>query len=159
VIAAAASYGAASVYARFLLRRADALSLTGTKLALGALIAFSLTFAIEGTPDYGALSLEGSLALLALGIFSTGVAFALYFWVVASAGSVYASLVTYIVPVVGLFLGWAVLDEEIGPSTIAGAALIAAGVAGVMYHPAEAPQQKRPAPAPSLALCAEEEFA
>jgi drug/metabolite transporter (DMT)-like permease len=52
---------------------------------------------------------------------------------VRSAGSVRASLVTYITPVVGVFLGWAVLGEGIGLHMIVGGALIASGVAGVMY--------------------------
>jgi hypothetical protein len=46
---------------------------------------------------------------------------------------VYASLVTYVVPVFGLLLGWAVLGEEIGFNTVFGGALITAGVGAVMY--------------------------
>jgi drug/metabolite transporter (DMT)-like permease len=152
VVAAAASYGVAAVYARILMRRADPLALTGTKLALGVPIALALTLVVEGVPDYGSLSLEGSLALAALGILSTGIAFVLYFWLVSSAGSVYASLVTYIVPVVGLSLGWAVLGEEIGLSTALGAALIALGVAGVMHHPKDQTEISTPAQPARLVL-------
>jgi hypothetical protein len=36
---------------------------------------------------------------------------------------------------VALFLGWAVLDESIGATTLAGAAFIIGGVGGVMYGP------------------------
>lgn len=135
VVGAAACYGAAAVYAKVLLRTEDALSLTGTKLAAGAVMAAFLVAATEGTPAYADLSIEGALALAALGVLSTALAFTLYFWLVGAAGSVYASLVTYIVPVFGLLLGWAVLGEEIGPSTAFGAVLIAAGVAAVMYGP------------------------
>lgn len=133
VVAAAACYGAASVYAKMLLKTQDALSLTATKLAAGAVIAAAATGITQGVPAYGNLSVEGVLALLALGVFSTALAFTLYFWVVRSAGSVYASLVTYFVPVFGLLLGWVVLGEEIGISTAFGAALITAGVGVVMY--------------------------
>jgi drug/metabolite transporter (DMT)-like permease len=133
VVAAAACYGAASVYAKMLLRTQDALSLTAMKLAAGAVIAAAGTGITQGVPAYADLSAEGALALLALGVFSTALAFTLYFWVVRSAGSVYASLVTYIVPVFGLLLGWAVLGEEIGVNTAFGAVLITAGVGAVMY--------------------------
>lgn len=133
VVAAAACYGAASVYARMLLRTQDAISLTGIKLAAGAVIAATATGITQGVPAYGALSVEGVFALLALGVLSTALAFILYFWVVRAAGSVYASLVTYIVPVFGLLLGWIVLGEEVGLSTAFGAALITAGVGFVMY--------------------------
>jgi drug/metabolite transporter (DMT)-like permease len=133
VIAAAGCYGVASVYAKILLKTQDALNLTGIKLAAGAVMAAVATGITQGLPAYGSLSLEGVLALLALGVLSTALAFLLYFWVVRAAGSVYASLVTYIVPVFGLLLGWAVLGEAIGMSTAFGAALITAGVGAVMY--------------------------
>jgi len=47
-------------------------------------------------------------------------------------GSVRASLVTYIIPIVAVFLGWAVLDETVGLNTILGGLLIVAGVASVL---------------------------
>jgi drug/metabolite transporter (DMT)-like permease len=145
VIGAAASYGAAAVYAKVLLRTEDALSLTGTKLAAGAVMAAFLVAVTEGVPAYAGLSVEGALSLVALGVLSTALAFTLYFWLVGAAGSVYASLVTYVVPVFGLLLGWAVLGEEIGPSTALGAVLIAAGVAAVMYGPALTSRREEPA--------------
>ena len=97
------------------------------------MMAAAATGITQGVPAYGALSIEGVLALLALGLLSTALAFILYFWLVRTAGSVYASLVTYIVPVFGLLLGWSVLGEEIGASTAFGAVLITAGVGAVMY--------------------------
>lgn len=133
VVGAAMSYGAAAVYARILLRTQDALSLTGMKLGVAAVMALPLAVAVEGMPGYAAMSVKGWLALLALGVLATGVAFALYFWVVAKVGSVHASLVTYIAPVSGLLLGWAVLGEQIGPSTALGTGLIALSLIGVMY--------------------------
>ncbi len=133
VIAAAACYGVAAIYTKVLLRTQDALNLIGTKLAAGAVMATVATVITQGAPAYGALSAEGVLALLALGVFSSALAFLLYFWLVRTAGSVYASLVTYVVPVFGLLLGWAVLGEEIGVSTAFGSVLITAGVGAVMY--------------------------
>jgi drug/metabolite transporter (DMT)-like permease len=152
VVGAAASYAVASVYAKVLLRSNDAIGLTGTKLGLGAVMALGLTFVVEGSPDYTRLGLNGSLALLALGVLSTGVGFLVYFWLVVRAGSVYASLVTYIVPIAGLGLGWLVLGESIGPETLLGGALIAAGVAGVMHHPRPQPATTEPVHAPQLVL-------
>jgi drug/metabolite transporter (DMT)-like permease len=133
VIAAAACYGVAAVFARSLLKTHDALSLTGTKLAAGAVMAAVAAGITQGAPAYGALSAEGVLALLALGVLSSALAFLLYFWLVRTAGTIYASLVTYVVPVFGLLLGWAILGEEIGLNTAFGAALITAGVGAVMY--------------------------
>jgi drug/metabolite transporter (DMT)-like permease len=152
VIGAALSYAVAGIYARFLLRTHDPIALTGTKLAFGAVMALVVTLVVEGRPSYGSMGVDGSLALLALGVFSTGIGFLLYMWLVRQAGSVYASLVTYIVPIAGLLLGWAVLGESFGPETIAGAALIAIGVAGVMHHPKHEPAAGKTSPAPQLVL-------
>jgi drug/metabolite transporter (DMT)-like permease len=151
VVGAAMSYGAASVYARSLLRKQGALEITSMKLVAGTAIAAVITFSVEGVPNYGALSLEGGAALIALGVLSTGVAFTGYLWLVGNSGSVFASLVTYVVPVAGLLLGWSILGESIGLSTALGTALIASGVAGVMYHPKqEVKTVESPRPIPVL---------
>src|SRR5439155_1008505 len=69
---------------------------------------------------------------LVVGAGATGVAYVAYLWLIDVTGSVRASLVTYIIPVVGLFLGWAVLDESIGINIVVGSALIIGGVAMVL---------------------------
>jgi EamA domain-containing membrane protein RarD len=56
-----------------------------------------------------------------------------YLWLIASAGSVRASLVTYLMPAFALVLGWAALGEEPGAPAFAGLAFICAGVASVMF--------------------------
>jgi drug/metabolite transporter (DMT)-like permease len=140
VVAAAACYGGGAVYARSLLRREDPVVLTGGQLMIGTVLVLPLMLAVRGTPDYS-LSVEAWLSLLALGVLGTGIAIIVYLWLVDNVGSVRSSLVTYIIPIVGLFLGWAVLDESIGVSTILGSALIIAGVAGVVRG--QAPSRQR----------------
>lgn len=164
VVGAAVSYGVAAVYARVLLRTKDPLSLVGTKLTCGAVVAMIAVLATEGTPAYAELSGQGAAALLALGVLSTALGFTLFIWFVKSAGSVYASLVTYVVPVFGLLLGWAVLGESLGANTALGAALITIGVATVMYGPKLLPlgrtiERPSPEPAPAPTLVAKEEYA
>ena len=48
---------------------------------------------------------------------------------------------TYVVPVGGLFLGWAVLSEHIALNAFIGTGLIILGVAGVMIGRAPVTQQ------------------
>jgi len=141
VVASAACYGAGAVYMRVLLSGRDPASLSMLQLIAGTLFAIPLVFLFEGSPGY-AMSLEATLCLLALGVFGTGFAYISYLWLIERIGSVRASLVTYIIPVVGLFLGWLVLDENIGVNTLVGAALIVAGVAAVMRG--QAPARERP---------------
>jgi drug/metabolite transporter (DMT)-like permease len=140
VVGAAACYGAGAVYARGLLKQAEPLELSGAQLVLGAVLALPIMLGVRGTPDYS-LSVEAWLSLLALGVLGTGIAIVAYLWLVDNVGSVRSSLVTYIIPIVGLSLGWAVLDESIGVNTILGCALIIAGVAAVMRG--QAPSSQR----------------
>ena len=140
VVGAAACYGAGAVYARGLLKQVDPLGLSGGQLVLGAVLALPIMLAVRGTPDYS-LSAEAWLSLLTLGVLGTGIAMVAYLWLVDNVGSVRSSLVTYIIPIVGLFLGWAVLDESIGVNTVLGCALIIAGVAAVMRG--QAPSSQR----------------
>jgi drug/metabolite transporter (DMT)-like permease len=152
VVAAASFYGMGSVYGRMLLRRHDPLALSGGQLVVATLLVLPALFVFRGTPDYG-LSVEGWASLVALGVLGTGLGFIAYLYLVDHVGSVRSSLVTYVVPVVGLILGWAVLDESIGLNTLAGFALIVAGVAVVMRGQAPSSQRPRPpAPVPEAAV-------
>lgn len=140
VIGAAACYGVGSIYSRQLLGTHDPIKLSMLQVTIGTLLSAPLIFAIEGSPGYG-LSVEGTLSLLGLGALGTGLAYVLFLWLIDNVGSVRASLVTYVVPVIALVLGWLVLDESIGLNVILGAALIIAGVASVMRG--QAPASRR----------------
>jgi drug/metabolite transporter (DMT)-like permease len=133
VVGAAASYGAASLYARRLLRHIDAANFTAIKLATGALLAAVATLIARDGAGFAAIGGDSIAALVTLGALCTGVSFVLYFRTVASAGSVAGSTVTYVIPAFGLLFGALFLDESIAPRTFAGMALIARGVAAVTY--------------------------
>jgi drug/metabolite transporter (DMT)-like permease len=127
VVGAAACYGAGAVYARRLLHSEDPLNLSRLQLVIGAIILAPALFAVDGVPNYN-LSLEAWLSLITLGVLGSGLAYIAYMWLLSTVGSVRTSLVTYIIPIVGLALGWAVLDESIGINSIAGCGLIILGV-------------------------------
>jgi drug/metabolite transporter (DMT)-like permease len=63
-----------------------------------------------------------------LGLFPTAAATLVHYRVVALAGPTFASLTSYLVPVVALLAGILVLDEPIGAGAITALALIAIGV-------------------------------
>jgi drug/metabolite transporter (DMT)-like permease len=69
----------------------------------------------------------GSVA--ALGGLGSGVAVIAYMWLIGSLGPVRASVVTYLMPPIGVLLGWAVLDEHIGWNLVLAILLIVSGVA------------------------------
>lgn len=135
VIGAAACYGISAVFTKFLLRSNDPINLTGTKLGVAAAMAVALTLTTNGLPENANLTTEGWFSLGGIGIISTAGAFSIYIWLVGRSGSVFASMVTYVNPVFGVFFGWALLGESIGPWTGAGAGLIASAIAAVMFGP------------------------
>jgi drug/metabolite transporter (DMT)-like permease len=147
VVLGAACYGASAVYARTLLREDDPITLTGVQLCFGAMFALVLSLSIDGVPHYETMGVKSWLALLMLGLVASGIAQWVYLWLVDNMGSVRASLVTYVIPVVGLLLGWAALGEHLRPSVIGGFALIIAGVAAVMRGQAPTSQRDSAPPA------------
>ncbi|MEK7248396.1 MAG: DMT family transporter [Chloroflexota bacterium] len=132
VVGAAASYGVGTVYTRQTLRGQDPVSVSLIQLTLSTVLLGPIVLAFSGgVPDFS-LSARGYASLLALGLAGTGMAYIAFFWLIENLGSVRATLVTYIVPIIAVFLGWIALDESIGVNTIAGGLLIVAGVASVM---------------------------
>lgn len=67
------------------------------------------------------------LALVTLGIINTGVAYWLFYVVIDQAGAATASVITYVMPVVALFLGVGLLGEQLTIGAFAGLILIGLG--------------------------------
>ena len=67
------------------------------------------------------------LALAALGVVNTGVAYWLFYLLVDEAGAASASVITYVMPAVALFLGVGLLGEQLTVGVVAGLVLIALG--------------------------------
>jgi len=69
------------------------------------------------------------IAVLALGILCSGVAYLLYFRLIADLGPTSALTVTFLVPVFGILWGHIFLAEPVGWDTLAGALIVIAGTA------------------------------
>lgn len=76
-----------------------------------------------------AVSSDGLIAVLMLGFVNTFIAYLFFYYVLQELGASRATMVTYVVPVVGLILGGLVLNEHIDALILVGAALIFAGIA------------------------------
>jgi len=59
----------------------------------------------------------------------TGFAYLLYYRLIAEAGAMSASMVTYLIPVVSVILGVVVLSEPLGWNVFVGAGVVIVGVA------------------------------
>jgi len=69
------------------------------------------------------------LAMLALGILGSGIAYIWNFSIIAAAGSSIASSVTYLTPVVAIIVGWVFLGEALSWYEPVGALLVIIGAA------------------------------
>ena len=67
--------------------------------------------------------------MIALGALGTGLAYLLYFALIASAGASRAILVTYLVPAFALVYGAVFLDEPVTWVALTGLGLVLAGTA------------------------------
>jgi drug/metabolite transporter (DMT)-like permease len=124
------AYGIGSVVTRREISgKVATLPAVGVQLAIGALVMTVLSLGVEGAPPMpGEVSLLPALALTALGLLGTGVAFIIYFTLIARVGATNASMVTYLVPIVGLIAGAVVRGERFGMNVFAGAAILIVGV-------------------------------
>ncbi len=68
-------------------------------------------------------------AVLGVGVLSTALAYVLYFRILAVAGATNLLLVTFLIPVSAILLGWLVLGETLQPKHVVGMALIGVGLA------------------------------
>jgi drug/metabolite transporter (DMT)-like permease len=124
VVLATLGYG---VGAWFLKRRLPGVQPVGAVGATTAATAvMTLPLAAFGLPDHApGIDAVGSLALL--GVLGTGLAFILFYSLVASEGPAKASLVAYVAPGFSVVYGVTLLDERFTVATAAGLVLIIAG--------------------------------
>lgn len=149
VTVASASYGVANVYARNHLRGLPSLVAPATQLTLAALYTLPLALVIDRPGQLPPPSPASLAALLALGLFGTGLAFLVYYRLLETAEPTYLSMVTYVIPIFGVILGVVVLDEQLTVYALAGFALILTGVMivnGVFNRRAPAVIEEEPVP-------------
>jgi len=123
---AALCYGIAAHYTKRRLSAAPPLVIaTGSQIAAAVLLLPpALLYWPARTP-----SLLSWLSAITLGVVCTGLAYILYFRLIASAGPVRAIAVTYLIPVFGMLWGLLFLKEPITFNMIAGCAVILLGTA------------------------------
>lgn len=125
---AALSYGISYLYmSRYLTPRnlsPTALS-TSQLLAASVLTAATLPFDPSGAPTW---SFGPWFALAVLGVVGTGLAYVINYALIRTEGPVGASVVTYLVPVASVALGYMALDETAPLLSLLGVATIFVGV-------------------------------
>jgi drug/metabolite transporter (DMT)-like permease len=110
VIIAAIAYSYAIIMIRNKLPDVSGIAINGVAMALTAI--FYLPFTIALWPDH-TVSPEATYSVIALGILSTGLAFAIFFSLIADIGPTRASLVTYWNTAIAVLLGVIILSEPL----------------------------------------------
>ncbi len=129
ILGGALSYAVAGVYAR----RLPAMGLnpivaSAGQLLMSALIMVLLVAVFDEPAAVLTTGPEAWTAVVALAVLSTSLAYVLYFRLIASAGATNAILVTLLIPVTAILLGWLFLDERLAAFQFLGMAVIAAGL-------------------------------
>ena len=144
VVVATVSYAVAAVYTRLRLtgqplieagdgtRRAPRPQEIGLGSTLAALPVITVLALLFERPANGLLDLPQTdtawFAVLWLGLLGTGIGYLLFFGILERWGATRTTMVTYVIPIVAVSLGFLVLGERLQPLEILGAALIIGGV-------------------------------
>jgi drug/metabolite transporter (DMT)-like permease len=154
LLIAVSCYGVAMNYSRHIMATSR---ISAVQLSTGQTLMSTLQLAIvapvlSGAPPSPAdLSWRTIGSVAALGVLGTGLAFALNFHVINTAGVTIGSMVTYLPPVVAAAAGVAVLGEHLTWNEPVGGLVVLAGV-----WLARAPSTRRrpdvPAPPPTVAV-------
>jgi drug/metabolite transporter (DMT)-like permease len=132
VVLAALSYAFAAVYGRRFARMGIAPIVTATGQVTAATLALlPIALLVERPWELPLPGWPVGGAVLGQAVFSTALAYILYFRILAAAGATNLLLVTFLMPVSAIVLGTAVLGERLNLQHFIGMALIGAGLAAI----------------------------
>ena len=145
------SIGSSFVYARRFIAKLNisALALSTYQVGFALCILAAVTpFTGMGSIGQNTVALTG--LILGLGITGTGIAYVLYYYIVQRMGSVQASSVTYLPPVVALLIGWLLVGEPLRATDLVAMAAILGGVYAIhVSGPYRADRPAAPQPSAS----------
>ena len=129
VIGATVSYACATVYGR----RFKTMGVSPLNTAIGQVTASTimllpLAWLAEKPYLLANPSPQVWMAMLSLAVFSTAMAYILFFRILSSSGASNVVLVTFLVPITASFLGWSILGEQLQIQHFIGMALIGLGL-------------------------------
>jgi len=110
------------------LQRWGSLPMTAGPMAVAAAVLW-LAAAVDGRLLVAPPHFASLLSIVFLGVFCSGVAFLLWFRAVSAVGPARSGVYLYVEPFVTLALAWAMLDEPVMASAVAGGMAVLVGVA------------------------------
>ncbi|MDF3606054.1 DMT family transporter [Paracoccus sp. DMF-8] len=129
MLGAAVSYALSGAYGRRFSRMGiDPMASATGMLTASSVMLIPMALATGGIPG-PEVALHVWAAVATLGIICTGFAYVLFFGILGRAGATNISLVTFLVPVSAIMLGWLFLGEKLSFAHGIGIAMIAGGLA------------------------------
>ncbi len=122
-LAATISYGLSGLWSRRLTSYSAPVS-AASQMLCSTLLLLPIAGAVDRVWTIGMPSQAVMLAVLALGLLSTALAYILFFEIIRNAGALNAMLVTLLVPFTSITLGALYLGEALSTRQFAGAAII-----------------------------------
>jgi drug/metabolite transporter (DMT)-like permease len=135
VVGGAVSYAFAGIYGKRLLEHPP-LTLAAGQLCMSSILILPVALIVERPWTLAQVpNLVTWGAVLATGLFSTALAYVIYFRLLSSSGATNLLLVTFLIPISALGLGILFLGEGILPRQLAGMAMIGLGLAAIDGRP------------------------
>lgn len=132
VLGAALSYAFAGVYARrFPRMNIDPIVAAAGQLLMSSLVLIALALTFEAPAQLLDSSARVWMAVIFMAVFSTALAYILYFRLLASAGATNAILVTLLIPVTAILLGTIILGERLQWGHFLGMIVIGLGLSAI----------------------------
>jgi drug/metabolite transporter (DMT)-like permease len=123
------SYAIGNVYSRRNVRGLPPLIPAVFQVTFALIIVGLTALVLERPWEAASPGPDGWFSVIWLGIFGSGLAYLAYFRLLGRWGATRTSLVAYLLPVVGIVLGFVVLQEPIDATLLLGTGLVIAGVA------------------------------
>ena len=102
-------------------------NVTASILIWGTLVLFPISLLVE-QPWNLSPRLDSTISLIYLGIFSTGIAWLLRFYILKHNGLVFQAQVAYLIPIFGVILGYLILNEVITSKVIISLIVVIIGI-------------------------------
>tara|TARA_B100000686_G_C16722351_1_gene935733 strand:+ start:519 stop:1421 length:903 start_codon:yes stop_codon:yes gene_type:complete len=103
-------------------------NVTASIVIWATLISFPIYIFVEQPWNYLPPRLDSTISLIYLGVFSTGIAWLLRFYILKNNGLVFQAQVAYLIPIFGIILGFIFLKEEITPKVIISVIAVIIGI-------------------------------
>jgi drug/metabolite transporter (DMT)-like permease len=152
IVLACFFYALGGTYSRKAIQnRLDPIIAAAGAMVVTATISGAIAYALPlfGGPapaPWGSLTPRVAGAMLALGLMNTFLAYLIFYSIVGTLGAGRVSMVTYIVPAVGLVLGALFLNEKVDLRLLVGAAMIVGSIGIVNLKPERLFRRTAPAP-------------